>query len=151
MNTIRYRVVNVEYVKKSTFLTTAKTTFKEEGFAPFYRGFSPLFIGLCLRLISVYKPLNNHDLTLKDLIHLIPLDFLNYLFVHPFFLLSARVQYCPMYKTMQERAAYSNSYFALEHILKTEGVKGLYRGFVPGYMMQLAIHYSLIVFSTLNI
>ena len=91
MNTIRYRIVNVEYAKKSTFINTAKTTFKEEGFGPFYRGLSPFLIGKGLSFISVYKLLNNYDLTLKDLIHLIPLHLLNYLFVHPFLLISARV------------------------------------------------------------
>ena len=35
-----------------------------------------------------------------------------------------------MYKTSLERAAYSSTYTSIKHILKSEGVKGFYRGFV---------------------
>ena len=64
---------------------------------------------------------------------------MSYIAAHPFIMIGTRVQYSPMYKTVMERTAYSNFYFGLEHILKLEGFKGLYRGFVPGL-----IHFSLV-------
>ena len=72
---------------------------------------------------------------------------MSFITAYPLFMIGNRVQYSPMFKTALERTANSNTYFALKHILKTEGVKGLYRGFVPGLInFSLA---SLPIFITL--
>jgi hypothetical protein len=47
-------------------------------------------------------------------------------------MIGTRVQYSQLYQTAAQRAAFSNTFSALSHILKTDGFLGLYYGAVPG-------------------
>jgi len=70
--------------------------------------------------------------------------FIATLLAHPFMLVSMRVQCAHFNKTDQLKQAYKNSFRAIRFIKSTQGIKGFYAGFGPGFLIYSAMSFEAI-------
>lgn len=137
-NVIQYRLIKIEDGGKQSWFNVAKSTLKNEGISPFYRGLVPNMIGSFIFNFTLgYQIVSKSNSELYSPIDLSYFLLFSCILSHPFLMISLRVQYAPLYKTAIERTAYSNFFSAIKHIVKTERVLGLYRGFIPHYIMKI--------------
>ena len=65
---------------------------------------------------------------------------------HPFIVIARKVQYGPVYKSALERNVYSNVFKAGIYTMKSEGVKGFYRGLVPSMIVYNSYYFPLVLY-----
>ena len=65
------------------------------------------------------------------------------LLVHPFFLIGIRVQCADFHwRGVSSQKPYKYSITAAQHIMKTQGIRGFYKGFGPSFILYCILSYT---------
>ena len=141
-NIVVIRMQNVDYKHNRSLTKAVKDLFVVDKHRMFYKGLLPFSIAFA-NLHSVQSVMNVFRSDDNILTHYLwPFMFvLGCGIVHPFFLLGMRVQ-CSHFSTAP--LANSNTISCSQHIMRTQGRMGFYRGFAPSLLMDALISHEYI-------
>ena len=123
---------------------------KNDGAAIFYRGLLPILncqIFLYLSIEWSRKLVFEEDCPFSEYIW----PFLvgsGIFFAHPWMLLASKV-YCSRISHPRQQNIYSNSLSLMNHLVRKEGVKSLYRGLGPASLIYLMSYYDQLYYLSL--
>lgn len=135
---------NVDFGQKPSFLRSFKELMTKEGMSPIYRGYPFILFGLFIQQWFLRNSLAMIQ-TKGFEKYALPTHIIGCLISHPFMVIAKRVQYGPVYQSAIEKHAFSNVVKAGIYTMKSEGIRGFYRGLVPSMIVYNSYYFPLVL------